>query len=63
MNEIDLYGPHTPTLLSEVWAFVRRTGIERPRITWAVNNGNRKRRRVTFTDANCALVFRLEFAA
>ncbi|GAA0247011.1 hypothetical protein LNAOJCKE_0438 [Methylorubrum aminovorans] len=63
MNEIDLYGPHTPMLLSEVWAFVRRTGIERPRITWEVNNGNRKRRRVTFTDANCALVFRLEFAA
>ncbi|CAX25016.1 protein of unknown function [Methylorubrum extorquens DM4] len=61
MSETNLYGPHTPTLLSEVRAFVRRTGIERPRITWEVNNGNLKRLRFTLTDANCALVFRLEF--
>lgn len=62
MSKINMYGPHTPTLLSGVRAFVRRTGIESPPLEWEVVSGNLKRRRFTFTDANCALVFRLEFS-
>ncbi|MRI57510.1 hypothetical protein D8770_26815 [Methylobacterium sp. DB1607] len=62
MSEINLYGPQTHTLLSEVRAFVRRTVIERLWLEWEVVNGNLNRLRFTFTDANCALVFRLEFS-